>query len=100
MGVESGLLRFSAVFLLTPAGESDQQQVAVPALSANAASRVVAVEPGQTDIEQDDIWPECSRCLYRLQSIVRQIRVVAGELEQHREAFRRVPVVIDDQNAP
>src|SRR5258706_8922718 len=49
MMIEAGFLRPATVFLVTPAGDGDQQSVVSPRLLANMAADVITVHFGHAD---------------------------------------------------
>ena len=69
-----------------------------PRAFADALRHLVAIELGQPDIEQHHVREEPFRCRDRGLAIVRGTGLMAHDREHHREAQRRVVIVVHDQD--
>src|SRR5262249_2365006 len=98
--VEPGLARPAAVLLLAPSRDGDDQDRASARLRANAPRRLVAVDPGEPEVEQDDVGGERERLVHGAQTVVDGARLVSRELEQRRERRGGVDVVVDPEDPP
>ena len=84
MRIETGIVRFLPVLLLTPTGERHQHRVLAPRLLTDAPGRVVAVQPWHPDVDEDQVGAERRRHVQRLQPIVSRPKLVAHEREHLR----------------
>jgi len=71
-----------------------------PPRGGDAPGDFVARELGHADVEEHDLGAEVAFRPERLLAIVGHAHRVAVRLEQHREAFRGVRVVVHYQHAP
>ncbi len=99
MVVDACLARAPAVFLLAPAGERDQRQVAAVGALPRTPRDLEAVHAGHADVEQHHRGPKGFELVERGRPVAGGVHVGAEALEQHREALRSVAAVVDDENA-
>src|ERR1051325_11036578 len=81
-------------------GNGNQWDPLEARLLAQPFGNVVAVDIRQTDIEQDRVRLELHRGLQTGTARMRHQHGMTRHLEPHREASRRVDIVVDDQDAP
>ena len=86
---------FLPVLVLAPSGHGHHHHDLAPLCFAHAPRRVVAVQLGQADVQQHEVGPEGRRCLHCFETIMRQMDLVAAELQQLSERLCRIPVVVD-----
>ncbi len=98
--VKAGFLRAPAIVFLPPACQRDNDDVFAPRLLADVAADLVAVKPRQADVQQDNVRALLLDHLDRFDSIMRHERLIAGDLQQHREWISRVSVVVDNDDTP
>src|SRR5690606_36836012 len=87
------------VLVLAPPGQRDEPRVPSVAAPANRPRDLVAVDARQPDVEDDDIGIEPRARLDRLQAVMRDVRLVPGHPQELADAFGRIHVVVDDENA-
>src|SRR5689334_13830875 len=97
--VEAGLAGAEAVDVLAPPRQRDQIDVAAPRLAADRPGRVVAVHARHADVEQHGMRTERRRLADGGRAVVRHAHLVAGHLEEHAEALRRVLLVVHHQDS-
>ena len=98
--MESGLAGARLVGFLAPAGEGDQLHPFTPRLLPDPPAGFIAVEPGQPDVEQDDLGPKRFGCGDRRFAIEFAPHLVTLVREDGAQGRGGVAIVIDDQNAP
>ena len=98
MVVEAGLARPGAIGLLAPAGERDQDRVALGVAASDRARHLVPVHVRHTDVEQDEGGIELLENCQSLPPRVGDPHFGVGILEQHAEAVRGILVVVHDQD--
>ena len=98
--IETRVQRPLPVFVLPPAGQRDQPQRLQPGHLPQVPGHFVAAQVGQAEVEDAGLGPERSRRRDRLLSRVSRADLVALEPEQHRQAVRRIAIVVDDEDAP
>jgi len=83
--VESGVRGSIAIFFLSPPGQRHDRQLFAPRRLADAAAHFVAVQTRQSDVEEYGVRPEPLGGFDRADAVVRLVRLVAVELQQHRQ---------------
>src|SRR5262249_29361129 len=71
MMVEAGRPGPSAIGLVAPSGDGDEAHARAPGLATDPLCDLVAVELGQTDVEQHDLGTELAGHLQRFEPVVR-----------------------------
>src|SRR5262249_36656163 len=95
---EPGLLRALPIFGLAVAGECDHHRWPPPK-RLHPACDLVAVEPGQTDVDQRDLGCLAPREVEPFVAIGTGMNLVAIQLEQGAQGFAGVGVVLDEEDA-
>src|SRR5437870_8255647 len=99
MVVEAGLEGPLPVLLPPVAAQRDQAR-AVVQLRADLSSDLVAIDPGQADIDQHGFRLELYRLLHAGDTIGGLMDLVSGGLEQDPHHLPTVGVVLDHQDSP
>ena len=73
------------VFVLGPSCHSDQHHTLSPRQVSYPAGRLLAVDPRQADVEQYQVGAHLRRRFHRLKAVVRDMGLVAGQFQQHRQ---------------
>ena len=71
------------VFLLTPPGQRHEHEILRPRFLAQTIAHLVAIEPRKADVEEGDIGTELLCRLNRLDTVVSNMSLVPGQLQQH-----------------
>ncbi len=58
MGVEPGFVRATAILLLPPAGERDEDHIGAPLELADPSADLQPIEIGHSEVEQDNLRAE------------------------------------------
>ena len=97
--VGAGLEPEHLVRLLTARRQHQDRRVLVGRLAADRAADADAVEPGQHDVEHDQVEVFRARQAQRLGAVGRRQHGKALELEVQRDQFANRRIVFDDQHA-
>src|SRR5262244_1199125 len=99
MRVEPGGLRALAIERLPVAADRHEPHVGAARHRAQAPRDLEAVDAGQAEIDQGDRELDGLRVVEAVLAAGRRHHLVAVELEQQAQAFARVVVVLDDEDA-
>src|ERR1043166_5844544 len=97
--VETGFVRTTPIFFLSPAGQCHEYDAVALRLITNHARRVVAVHARHAEIEEHQFGLRALRGLERLHSVVCARHFMTQHLEHHRETDRRISIVVRNENA-
>ena len=98
MGVESRFARTAAVLGLAVSGDGDECRGSAERRAPQRARNLVAVEPGKTEIDQDDVGALGQSKRHAADSITRLTHVVSLRLEEQPQRLPGVRAVLDDQD--
>jgi len=95
--IHSRLARSLPIFFLPVSRDGDDDGV-VEALFAQGPRDLIAIEKGQTNVQEDDLGTVRTGDLDALAAVAGDFDLVTQNPEQPPKAGRHVPVVIHDQN--
>ena len=98
MVVEARVARELTVTVLSPSGDRDQHDLVAVRQVAQRARQLVAIELGQTDVEERDVGTLLPRGFQRVRAVVSRGYLMAERLQQHHEGCDEILVVVRQQH--
>ena len=83
------------VFLSAPSCECDEGRISHSRIRAKLATLFIAVHPGQTEVEKNDVWLKRRRRKDRIGTIMGDASGVTPRSEEHRQHHCAVFIVVD-----
>src|SRR6266853_2697919 len=99
VGVEACRAGAQAIFALPVSRHGDEDHVSA-VRGSDALGDLIAVETGETEIDDDGVGVKHQRLLEAPDAVFRLMRLIARQLEQVAQHLTGIGVVFDDQNAP
>src|SRR6266851_5912148 len=99
VGVEACRARAQAIFALPVSRHGDEDHVS-EVRGSDALGDLIAVETGETEIDDDGVRVKHQRLLEAPDAVFRLMHLIARQLEQVAQHLTGIGVVFDDQNAP
>ena len=96
--IEAGFARAQTIFVRAPAGQRDQDCALHARRPAQMAGHLIAVHPGQPDVQEHDLRPKGLRHLDRLVTVVGDAGEMPAHFEQRRQCVGSVDVVVHHQH--
>ena len=100
MIIEARLAGQDPVFVSSKTGQRDDDGVDQPREGPNLPGDFVTVQARKSEVEEDDVGAIRAGHDERLAAFVGRPDIVAQQPQQGREAFGRVAIVIDHEDAP
>jgi hypothetical protein len=97
--VEARRFRLAAIVLAAVARERDQHGVAERRVAPYATRDFVSVDAGQPDVDDHEVGRIGARRRERRGALAEHADAMPQELEEERQALRRVRMVLDEQDA-
>src|SRR5438552_15891672 len=97
--IEAGVAREGAIFRLAVTSDRHNHRAGTAGQLAQLSSDCVAIQAGESDVQQHYIRQELFRLAQRLHSVRSRAHVMATLLDEQGERLARVVVVLDDENA-
>lgn len=97
--IEAGLLRPGEIVIVGVAGDGHQHCTGRFRQLAKLAGNLVAIEPRQQDVQQDNLGPEGACRRQGHGTIVRHLDIMSPDAQKNGEAVNRILAVIDDEDA-
>ena len=97
--VAAGGTRAAAGLVLTVTRDGDQEEVATRFFSAQSLGDLVAIQPGQADVQQDHIGPQSACRLQRIEAVVDHADLVVFRFQEQGREPGGVLVVVHDEHA-
>ena len=98
MVVEARLPGAPTCLLVSVSGDRDQDRVPAALLLPKPGRKLVAIHPGESDIEEHHLRSMLAGGDERLLAAVGNPRIVARELQEFGHPVRRVHSVLDDEH--
>jgi len=96
--IEASLDGATPVTGLSPPRQGNQSHVHGPRLAAQMLRDFIAAQVRHADVKQDNVGSKCGSDGKGGSTQIGNPGFVSRKLQQHRQAFRRIPVVVDDEN--
>src|SRR6188768_3398050 len=98
MAIEPSFFGLALVVSSAASSHRNDRHDLPPCFLAERAANFVSAQLRQTDIEDQNIGTKSSSFFESLFAIVGGLNLISTHFQEHRECFRGIAVVVDDQD--